>query len=113
MITKEVKDTTMGKLMRVMGLGGAPYELEAICRTSDGFYMGQLAGDLGYNIFIGKPAKPHPGPGRDLTLSAWRGLSEQERKQVLALAACPPDGSPIPLAREFGLPMKGEGENEH
>ena len=108
MIAKEVKSTTMGKLMQVMGLGGAPYELEAICRTSDGFYMGQLVGDIGYNVFIGKPAKPHPGPGRDLTLSVWEGLSEQERKQILSLAAHPPDGSSIPLVQEFDLPMKGE-----
>ena len=70
--------------------------------------MGEVAGDIGYNIFIGKPAKPHPGPGRDLTLAIWNSLSEQERKQVLTLAAHPPDGSPIPLAQEFGLPMKGE-----
>lgn len=43
MIAESVADSTMGRLMRLMMLGGAPQELEAVCRTSDGMYLGQVA----------------------------------------------------------------------
>ena len=91
--------------MRLMNLGGHPAELEAVCRTSDGFYMGQVKGDVGYNVFIGRPSAPHPGPGRDLMLERWATLDALERLAVIALAVRPLDGSPIPLERDFGIPV--------
>jgi len=93
-------------LLRLMNL--PPSRFDGVVRTSDGFYLAQVKGDIGYNAFLGKPSAPHPGPGRDLMLEAWNGLDEQERIDVLALAARPGDGSPILLERDFGVPVKAE-----
>ena len=112
MIAENVRSTTMGQLMRLMGLGGAPYTLEAVCKTSDGMYLGQLVGDVGYNAFIGQPAKPHAGPGLDLTRKVWGELDTADKRAVLALAARPGDGAPIDLAVEFGVPVGDPGRVE-
>lgn len=106
MIAESVRNTPMGRLMRLMSLGGAPYELEAVCRTSDGFYLGQVAGDLGYNAFLGSPkhvdqAAPET---RALRLADWEGYSLAEQAGVRLLCAFPPDGSPIPLAHFLPCP---------
>ena len=101
MIAKEVRDTAMGRLMAMMCLGGHPQELEAVCRTSDGFYMGQETGDVGYNVFIGKPNTNAQPSTRDLQHEQWEGYTLQQKVEVLGLAEAPPDGSPIDL-EEFG-----------
>mgnify|MGYP001583711959 CR=1 FL=1 len=78
---------------------------DGVCRTSDGFYVAQTKGDIGYNHFLGKPSLPHPGPGRDKMLTTWAKLSKEERQAVLSLAAHPIDGLPIRLAQDFGVPI--------
>lgn len=62
-------------------------------------------GDIGYNRFIGRPSKPHAGPGRDLILKRWQALSAEERAAVVQAARHPLDGSPIDLQSEFGVPV--------
>ena len=76
--------------------------IESVIRTSDGFYLGREPGDIGYNMFIGCPSTPHPGPGRDRTQKVWQSLNKQEREQVRQIAAHPIDGSPI-LLTDFGV----------
>ncbi len=91
----------METLVRLLNL---PYRsIDSVVRTSDGFYIGHVRGDIGYNAFYGKPASPHPGPGRMHMLDVWRGLTPEEQSAVIAVAANPPDGTPIPLTKEFGL----------
>ncbi len=88
--------TAMENLINVLNL--RPTGAVAICR---GDYMGQLLGDAGYNLFIGKPSH-HEGPGRQRTREVWSGLTEEERREVRDLAASMSDGCRIPLA-DFGL----------
>ncbi len=78
---------------------------DAVCRTSDGFYLARPIGSVGYDAFLGQPKPPHDGPGRDLMLDTWNALSDAERRQVASLAANPGDGSPIRLAEDFGVPV--------
>lgn len=99
MIADHVKDTPMGRLMKLMHLGGAPFEVEAVCRTSDGFYMAQAAGDVGYNLFLGSPkpiSRALPST-QELARSVWASFSDAEKAAIKRLCANPPDGSPIPL----------------
>jgi len=91
-------------LLRLMNLPASRFE--GVIRTSDGFYLARVKGDIGYNAFLGKPSAPHDGLGRDAMLEVWNGLDEQERVKVLALAARPGDGSPILLEKDFGVPVK-------
>ena len=90
-------------LLRLISL--PPSCFSGVCRTSDGFYIAQAKGDVGYNHFLGKPSPPHSGPGRDGMLAIWVKLSKGERLAVLSLAAHPIDGSPIRLAQDFGVPI--------
>ena len=92
-------------LLRLMNL--PPSKFAGVVRTVDGHYIAQLHGDVGYNAFLGKPSPPHPGPGRDLMLKVWNGLTQDEKQAVLVLAARPIDGSPIPLETDFGVPVGG------
>ena len=94
--------SAMNNLMRVTLLDMLGFE--SITRTSDGFYLGQLPGDVGYNAFIGAPRPVHAGPGRDETLRRWNSLTPAEQIEVSRLASNPPDGTPIPLNKEFGIP---------
>ena len=87
-------------LLRVMNL---PARFVGVVRTSDGHYLAQEEGDLGYNAFLGRPAPIHDGPGLTNTLRIWAGLTEEEQEAVRAAAAYPVDGVPIPLA-DFGIP---------
>lgn len=89
-------------LLRLMNLS----QFEGVMRTSDGFYIAQIPGDIGYNFFLGRPAPVHEGPGLRNTLKIWASLTEDERKAVRRLAANPVVGSPIPLS-EFGIPEEG------
>jgi hypothetical protein len=84
--------------------------LDAVCRTSDGYYMGQAAGDIGYNAFLGRPEPVHDGPGRQAMLKVWAGLSDDEREAVLRLADNPPNGAPLLLVADFGVPVEEVAE---
>lgn len=98
----------MKTLLKLMNLPPSMYD--GVCKTSDGFYMGKGVGDIGYNTFLGRPAPPHAGPGRNHTLAVWSQLSSSERQAVLVLAAKPPDGSPIDLHADFGVPTINAGD---
>ena len=89
-------------LLKLMNLPTSQYI--SVCRTSDGYYLAQRRGDLGYNAFLGKPTPPHDGPGRDFMLQTWASLSPAERVAVWHLARHPLDGLPIRLAEDFGVP---------
>lgn len=95
MIASHVTDTPMGHLMLVMGIRGAPTSLEAITLTSDGWYMGQLSGDLGYNVFLGRPNSNPLPETRELLQGHWNGLTAPEQDAVLRLAVNMPDGRAI------------------
>lgn len=73
-----------------------------VTRTSDGHYLAMDRGDIGFNRFIGKPAPPHRGPGRDAILAAWASMSGDEKHTVLMLAV----NKGINLKREFGVPTE-------
>jgi hypothetical protein len=87
------------------------FNLEAIVKTADGFYIGRDRGDIGYNRFIGKPSTPHSGPGKDLILKRWHALSAGEQRLIVHAAKHPLDGSPIDLQREFGVPTHNESNS--
>jgi len=76
--------------------------IDDVVRTSDGFYIGQVKGDIGFNAFIGAPAPVHSGPGKDRTLAVWSGFTSAEKQAVVRRAGNPQDGAPIPL-EDFGL----------
>lgn len=76
------------------------FGLVDICKTSDGFYLGQESGDCGFNHFIGKPSRPHPGPGMDRILITWNNFSPTEQEDVKKLATL----KGINLVTEFGVP---------
>ena len=82
-----------------------PPNIDAVCRTSDGHYLGHVRGDIGYNAFFGMPSKPHPGPGCDQMLTTWGNLTPDEQAAVIAEAAHPSDGTPIRLVEDFGVPV--------
>jgi len=103
-VTVKTRTSARENLLRLMNLPASRFE--GVVRTSDGFYLAQVKGDVGYNAFLGKPSAPHDGPGRDAMLEVWNGLDEQEKVEVLALAARPGDGSPILLERDFGVPVR-------
>lgn len=98
-----MNDDAMRNLLRVLNIPDR-MGLVAICRTSDGHYLGQEKGDLGYNVFIGQPAPVHEGPGLENTRRIWASLTAEEKVGVRRLASNPPDGSPIPLEEGFGVP---------
>lgn len=90
-------------LMRLMNFPRTMRERTAdICRTSDGCYLRREVGDIGFNHFLGRPAGPHAGPGRDQMLGAWRALTDGEKRGAIAAAV----SRGIDLAREFGVPVK-------
>ena len=92
--------TPMENMLNVMNLN--PAGLTAVCLTSDGHYLGQRPGEIGYNYFLG-PAGHHNGPGKKYSLDTWNALTPQEQADVLTLAASPPDGEPIPILNFPGL----------
>lgn len=55
---------TLDNLMKLMCFTSAMREgIVDVIKTSDGFYVAMDKGDIGFNRFIGKPSKPHKGPG--------------------------------------------------
>lgn len=95
---------TKEALLKLMCLPTSRFD--GVCRTSDGNYLDQAKGDLGYNVFLGNPSPPHDGPGRRFMFDTWDSLSREERKAVLHLANNPMDGSPIRLKEDFGVPTE-------
>jgi len=93
-------DNPRETMLRLMNLPASRFN--GVVRT-DGDYIAQAIGDIGYNHFLGKPAPIHDGPGLDNTLRIWNALTAEEQAQVRAVAACPMDGQPIPL-EDFGVP---------
>ena len=91
-------------LLKLMCIPTSQYQ--DITKTSDGYYIAQEHGDIGYNAFLGLPKTPHDGPGRDQMLETWAGLSRDERLGVLALARA----RGIDLVGEFGVPWR-EGQD--
>ena len=87
-------------LIDLMNLG--PLGVEDVVRTSDGFYLGQAPGDIGYNVFIGKPDPVHEGPGVERSRAVWEGLTVQQRNAVRMRCNHPLDGERIPLS-DFGI----------
>ena len=87
-------------LIKLMNLG--PTGAVDVVRTSDGFYLGQAPGDIGYNMFIGRPSPVHEGPGLEHTLAVWESLTVQERNAVRMRCNHPLDGERIPLS-DFGI----------
>lgn len=90
----------MTNLLRLMCI---PSHIEAVCKTSDGFYLGQVKGDIGFNAFLGKPKEPHLGIGRERMMGVWDSLSSNEREEVLVQA----QGLGIDLEGEFGVLVGG------
>lgn len=91
-------------LLKLMNL--PPGRFAGVCRTTDGHYIAQIHGDVGYNAFLGRPAPPHDGPGRDSMLATWHSLTPRDKAAVISLAANPIDGEPIDLAADFGVPVE-------
>ena len=96
-------------MLRLMSIPTSQFD--GVCRTSDGYYIAQRKGDIGYNHFLGRPSPPHDGPGRDQMLKVWGALTKEEKVEVLALAASPIDGSPILLHKDFGVPVDAKEED--
>lgn len=97
--------TTAQQLLKVMNLD--MFGFVNVVKSSDGFYLGQEEGDIGFNAFIGKPAPVHSGPGLERALSAWKTYSETDQQLVTALAL----SKSIDLTGEFGIPA-GNTEKE-
>lgn len=61
-----------------------PEGLVDVIRTSDGCYVGRPWGDIGYNVFLGRPS---PGPaGRAASWRKFRALTLNQRKGVVLAA---------------------------
>lgn len=93
--------TATERLLDLMNLN--VLNVDDVVLTSDGFYIGHVPGDVGFNAFIGAPSPVHPGPGLDRTLSVWDSMNDDEKEMVKLRAASPLDGEPIPLSA-FGIP---------
>ena len=101
-----MKNSPMKNLLKLIALDITG--IESVCRTSDGIYLGMHEGDIGYNLVLGRPARPNERPdssGIDYTLDVWDSFTSKERVEVEHLAANMPDGTPIPLLEEFGVPV--------
>lgn len=103
---RDRRATAQRNLLDLMNL----QRFAGVVKTSDGYYIARANGDLGYNDFLGRPTAPHPGPGRDAMLRIWNSLSHEERMAVYRLATNPTDGAPIPLHKDFGVPLLDEEE---
>jgi hypothetical protein len=97
----ETKTNPMDNLLSIMNIPKS-FDFVDITKTSDGHFIGMKAGDCGFNHFLGRPSKPHPGPGRDRMLSVWGKLDKAEKLAVLLLAAT----KRISLRDEFGVPIE-------
>lgn len=69
-------------LMKFLAL---PDDYVDIVQTSDGHWLAQSRGDVGYNHFLGEPALEHDGPGKEYRQAFWRGLSYHDRKRLVRI----------------------------
>ena len=90
--------TTKDHLLRLMSLPLSRFS--DVTRSSDGYYLAAVHGDLGFNAFLGRPSPVHPGPGYDAMLKHWTSMLPGERVAVKALAVA----MGIPLCKDFGVP---------
>jgi len=90
--------TLMEDLINLINLG--PTGSVEIIKTSDGHYLGRKAGNIGFNIYIGQPSKPHDGPGLTRSLAIWDSWTQNKRESVVALS----ESLGIDLIKEFGIP---------
>jgi len=98
----------MTTLETVLGLMNLPLSrFSGVVRTSDGHYLARSRGDIGYNHFLGRPAPLHDGPGRTNMLKVWSGLTDEQKAAALLYALIPPDGCPLLLHEDFGVPRFG------
>lgn len=74
----------MKELMNLLNIPSS-FKLAELSVTSDGFYLGRAAGDIGFNRFLGKPSFK-AGPGRERSRSVWRELSFSGRRRAVAQA---------------------------
>ncbi len=93
--------TPTANLLAVMNLEST--HVVNVCRTSDGFYLGQRLGDTGYNVFLGASEPSHPGPGRIASRMKWDALSLYDQRMLVIRAMVPLDGVPIPLKDFLGF----------
>ncbi len=71
----------MRNLMSIMALPGYLVEFT---RTSDGFYLARAEGDIGFNVWLGKP---NPGRiGKEHSAKSWQRLSFGAQRQVIRCA---------------------------
>ena len=52
-----------------------------VTQTSDGFFLGRRAGDIGFDVFLGKPSEA----AKERTGELFKKLSECSQEQVKAL----------------------------
>jgi len=96
-------------LLRLLHIPADLLGIDGIVKTPDGFYLGKLVGDIGYNVFLGEPS--HTTPNQEATRELWETLTPDQRQAVRLLASNPPDGSPIPL-EEFGVPKEDQDDSD-
>lgn len=77
----------------LMALLNIPEGVAEVTLTSDGFFLARASGDIGFNMFLGRPSF-HPGPGRDLTRRVWGQLTFAGRRRA------------IRQARRFRIPIR-------
>ncbi len=75
----------------------ASFDAVALTKTSDGFYLARTAGDCGFNLFLGKPNRPHDGPGLERSRATWQRFTFGERRGVVRVAR----GVGVDLRREL------------
>ena len=78
------------------------FDFADLVKTSDGHYLGMAKGDIGFNAYIGKPQAPHAGPGLTRSLRIWKGLTEDQKDDVVDAARI----RGIDLEQEFGIDLE-------
>jgi len=74
--------STLRNLLDIMVL---PQEIMNITRTSDGYFLGQEYGDIGFNRFFGRPNPSSPSTF-EFIWQRFRKLSLNERKALIKMA---------------------------
>ncbi len=72
----------MKNLIRLLNL---PSNIALITVTSDGCFLGQAFGDIGFNHFFGKPSF-HAGVGKERSQHVWKSLSYKDQRDLARLA---------------------------
>lgn len=69
----------------IMDLLNLPSHFASIIKTSDGHFLAQVYGDVGFNHFLGQPAF-HNGPGKDRSRQTWKRLTFREKRTAIKQA---------------------------